>query len=51
VSDQRLRDLLELALDPAAPLVDRRNAITLLETNLDELARALGREVTPNEQP
>jgi hypothetical protein len=36
LTDQDYRDLLEAVLDPSAPLVDRRNAVTMLRTHLDD---------------
>jgi hypothetical protein len=40
---QDLRDLLEAILDPAAPLVDRRGAATLLRAELASLDGLRGR--------
>jgi hypothetical protein len=36
-----LADLLAVALDPSAPLVDRRNAVTMLQDALGGLADEL----------
>jgi hypothetical protein len=35
-SDQDLRDLLEAALDPSLPEVDRRNAVSMLRVHLND---------------
>jgi hypothetical protein len=36
-SDQDLRELLEAALDPRTPEIDRRNAVSMLRTHLPEV--------------
>ena len=49
-SDQDLRDLLEAALDPTLPEVERRNAVTMLRTHLGDALEGATEEVTPNER-
>jgi hypothetical protein len=45
-----LRQLLELALDPSMPEVERRNAISMLRIHLSD-ALEDAEEVTPTETP
>jgi hypothetical protein len=50
--EQELRDLLDAALDPSAPLTDRRNAAYVLTLRLGVLGKHLAAEqegVAPNE--
>jgi hypothetical protein len=46
-----LRELLEAALSLRTPLIDRRNAITVLRESLQVLDEELAEEVRPSETP